>query len=141
MLTADAAKEAKVQASTGNDVVQKSIQAINLLAKEVDQSSDRIHSLELQSNQIGTILETIRNIAEQTNLLALNAAIEAARAGEQGRRFTVVADEVRTLASRTQEATQQIQEMIRLLQSMAENSVKAMPRSQDPVRLSVEQAE
>lgn len=138
---ADAAKEANAQAVTGNQVVQKSIESINQLAHEVELSAESIHGLELQSQQIGGILEVIRNIAEQTNLLALNAAIEAARAGEQGRGFAVVADEVRTLAGRTQDATRQIQEMIVALQSGAGNSVQAMQQSQKQVRHSVELAE
>ncbi|MGD2116879.1 MAG: methyl-accepting chemotaxis protein [Chromatiales bacterium] len=138
---ATAAKEADAEAVTGNEVVQKSIHAINQLAHEVELAADTIHGLETQSEQIGGILDVIRNIAEQTNLLALNAAIEAARAGDQGRGFAVVADEVRTLASRTQEATQQIQEMIAALQSGAQSSVQAMQKSQDQVRFSVEQSE
>jgi methyl-accepting chemotaxis protein len=138
---ANAAKEANRQALNGNQVVQQSIQAINRLAAEVEQSAETIHGLESQSKQIGGILETIRNIAEQTNLLALNAAIEAARAGEQGRGFAVVADEVRTLASRTQQATQEIQSMIVALQTGAQTAVQSMQSSQNQMNISVEQAE
>ena len=138
---ANAAKEANVQANTGNQVVQQSIQAINRLAEEIEQSGTTIHGLETQSKQIGGILETIRNIADQTNLLALNAAIEAARAGEQGRGFAVVADEVRTLASRTQQATEEIQNMITTLQNGAQTAVQSMQSSQNQMRITVEQAE
>src|SRR5690606_31968978 len=122
----DAAHRATNEASAGKRVVSQTIDAIDTLANEVQKAADVIHTLEIDSGNIGGILDVIRGIAEQTNLLALNAAIEAARAGEQGRGFAVVADEVRTLASRTQSSTQEIQQMIEKLQSGARQAVSVM---------------
>lgn len=110
----------------GEVVVKETISTINELAKTVTESSDVINRLDNDASQVGIILDVIRSIADQTNLLALNAAIEAARAGEQGRGFAVVADEVRTLASRTQQSTVEIQMTIEKLQSEAKNAVSAM---------------
>ncbi len=135
-----AAKDADGEANTGNTEVQDVIRSINELANEVVSTSDTIHNLNGDSEQIGSVLDVIKGIAEQTNLLALNAAIEAARAGEQGRGFAVVADEVRTLASRTQQSTQEIQEMIERLQSGTKDAVKAMERGQNMASASVDKA-
>lgn len=134
------AQHADKVASTGRQVVSKTIETIDLLATEVEKAAGVIGKLRQDSNSIGVILDVIRGIAEQTNLLALNAAIEAARAGDQGRGFAVVADEVRTLASRTQQSTQEIQQMIESLQTGAQNAVQTMEQSQRKAQASVQQA-
>jgi methyl-accepting chemotaxis protein len=115
--------------------------SINSLAKGVSEASDALVSLEQNTENVGSILDVIRGIAEQTNLLALNAAIEAARAGEQGRGFAVVADEVRTLAGRTQESTEQIQNMITELQKGSNAAVSVMAQSREQADASVAHAE
>ena len=137
---AQSASSADIESKKGITVVDKTIQAINLLATEVENASTVIEELKSDSEKIGSILDVIRGIAEQTNLLALNAAIEAARAGEQGRGFAVVADEVRTLASRTQESTEEIQSMIEALQKGAHKAVSAMQQNQDQAQKTVEHA-
>ncbi|WP_421287824.1 methyl-accepting chemotaxis protein [Aeromonas veronii] len=119
-------QEAQDVVGQGEDVVERTIKAIDHINREVLRTADTIGQLEQQCSQIGGVISVIRSIAEQTNLLALNAAIEAARAGEQGRGFAVVADEVRSLANRTQGATVEIQQMIEQLQSGARASVTAM---------------
>ncbi|WP_139463710.1 methyl-accepting chemotaxis protein [Aeromonas veronii] len=119
-------QEAQNVVGQGEDVVERTIKAIDHINREVLRTADTIGQLEQQCCQIGGVISVIRGIAEQTNLLALNAAIEAARAGEQGRGFAVVADEVRSLANRTQGATVEIQQMIEQLQSGARASVTAM---------------
>lgn len=113
----------------GNRTVGRSVEAINLLAAEIEQASQTIRDLRAQSSNIEQVLEVIRNIAEQTNLLALNAAIEAARAGEAGRGFAVVADEVRNLAQRTQQSTGEIEQMVAGIQSGTQEAVTVMERS------------
>ncbi|MGR6873926.1 methyl-accepting chemotaxis protein [Pseudomonas sp. HK3] len=137
---AAAAKEADIEAKAGRSVVTQSVESINDLASEVERAAKVIAKLETDTENVGTILDVIKGIAEQTNLLALNAAIEAARAGEQGRGFAVVADEVRTLASRTQDSTQEIQRVIEELQTAARSAAEVMSHSQDQARNSVDQA-
>jgi len=120
----DAADHASVQVSDAQGLVHQTIEVIGGLSEQVEEGVSVIEMLGSDSRKIDSVLEVIREIADQTNLLALNAAIEAARAGEAGRGFAVVADEVRTLASRTQKSTQEIQETIERLQSGAGNAVK-----------------
>lgn len=137
---ANAASDANAQAVEGNQVVCEAVNSINTLASEINQASSVVKQLESDVGGIGTILEVIRSVSEQTNLLALNAAIEAARAGEHGRGFAVVADEVRTLASRTQASTNEIQSMIEKLQSGAEKAVEVMEESHNMAGNSVQLA-
>ncbi|WP_414828979.1 methyl-accepting chemotaxis protein [Alteromonas sp. H39] len=136
-----AAEETDVEAKSGSVVIQNTVTGINSLAGEIEQSSLVIEELRTESQAISTVLDVIKNIAEQTNLLALNAAIEAARAGEQGRGFAVVASEVRTLAQRTQDSTQEIEGLISTLQSGAVNAVNSMSNNQKSILSLVEQAE
>tara|TARA_R110002074_G_scaffold209815_1_gene378808 strand:+ start:1518 stop:3137 length:1620 start_codon:yes stop_codon:yes gene_type:complete len=132
------AREANTEASKGQSVVAATIDSINQLANEVEAAADVIQRLEKDCVDIGSIMNVIRGISEQTNLLALNAAIEAARAGEQGRGFAVVADEVRTLASRTQQSTDEIQEMVERLQSGTTQAVNAMAKGRAQAHASVD---
>ncbi|WP_394391578.1 methyl-accepting chemotaxis protein [Shewanella woodyi] len=123
---ADSAKDADTNAAKGNEIVQQSITSMMMLSEQIAQTASVITKLSDESQSIGSVLDVIKGIAEQTNLLALNAAIEAARAGEQGRGFAVVADEVRTLAQRTQESTQEIETMIERLQKGVQEAVASM---------------
>ena len=128
-LAAESTQQAEQQTHDGQTVVGEARNTINQLSSDISQVSDVIDSLASNTQSIGSILDVIRGISEQTNLLALNAAIEAARAGEQGRGFAVVADEVRNLASRTADSTDEIQAMINRLQQEASNAVIAMEQS------------
>ena len=127
--TVSASELALKESSNGTSITTDAISAIEVLKQEIDGATTVIHKLDEQSQNVGTVLEVIQKIAEQTNLLALNAAIEAARAGEQGRGFAVVADEVRTLASRTRNSTEEINSIIEALQHDARDAVNVMQRA------------
>ncbi|AUM13697.1 hypothetical protein Kalk_15265 [Ketobacter alkanivorans] len=142
--TADAADEAKTassQSEHGQRTVYETIAQIQLLSEQVQSAAGLIAHVEEEANKVNSVIDVIGGIAEQTNLLALNAAIEAARAGEQGRGFAVVADEVRTLASRTQESTQDIQRMLQKLQQGVKDAVSAMDTSRDSAQETVKTTE
>ncbi|MCP3866807.1 MAG: methyl-accepting chemotaxis protein [Gammaproteobacteria bacterium] len=139
-MAATSARDADNEAIAGKSVVSETVDAVNTLAEEVTRVSDVINHLDSSSESIGSVLDVIRGIAEQTNLLALNAAIEAARAGEQGRGFAVVADEVRTLAARTQESTQEIQQMIETLQTGTREAVQSMEKGRSSTQATLDKA-
>jgi methyl-accepting chemotaxis protein len=135
----EAANNAEDSAREGQAILHNTTQTINELADQVEQSATVIANLARDSDSIGAILDVIKGVAEQTNLLALNAAIEAARAGEQGRGFAVVADEVRSLASRTHQSTSEIEDMIQRLQSAAQTATQSMSGGQEIAHNSAQQ--
>ncbi len=141
--TEDAVKqaaEAQDACRSGQKIVANTMSAIESLTGQINDSSGAVQALAKATDTIGSVLDVIRGIAEQTNLLALNAAIEAARAGEQGRGFAVVADEVRTLASKTGDSTEEIQKMIEQLQAGAASAAKQMQLSSESATQTMQQA-
>jgi len=139
--TASAAQKADIETKEGNQMVESTIDAIQQLAGGISGAAKAINQLEKDSSEIGSVLDVIKGVADQTNLLALNAAIEAARAGEHGRGFAVVADEVRTLAGRTQKSTEEIVEIINKLQSGTRQAKQIMAQSSEEASSVVEKAE
>ena len=137
----DSATRAHSEANSGQSIIEGTLRAIQTLGQQVESASTTIQSLERESDAIGGVIDVIEGIAEQTNLLALNAAIEAARAGDQGRGFSVVADEVRTLANRTQQSTAEILGMVERLQTQAREAARVMSESSRMAQSTVEKGE
>jgi len=137
---AQAAQTADAKVGSGQAVVRQSMQRIEQLVDAAETASSGIDALSAEIHTIGDVLEVIKSVAEQTNLLALNAAIEAARAGEQGRGFAVVADEVRALARRTRQSTEEIERLVASLRGNAQQSVTQIRGSTELVRLAVADA-
>ncbi len=129
--TADSAKNASGTTDVGRERIERAVSRVNNLSAHIGKTAESMRRLEGEAKNVTSVIEVIRGVAEQTNLLALNAAIEAARAGEQGRGFAVVADEVRTLASRTQQSTEDIRTMLTRLQTGVEEAVEAMTSSSE----------
>ncbi len=136
--TAAAAQETDSATRSGRDALSQSVSSVNDLAEQMERTGATVNMLEEQTTEIGKVLDVIRGVAEQTNLLALNAAIEAARAGEHGRGFAVVAEEVRSLASRTQQSTEEIRNIIETLQARANETAVAMQASNDRSQKTIE---
>ena len=137
----ESANQAHTEANAGRTMIEGTLKAIQTLGGQVESATATIHSLEQESDAIGGVIDVIEGIAEQTNLLALNAAIEAARAGDHGRGFSVVADEVRTLANRTQQSTAEILGMVERLQAQAREAARVMRDSSEMAKGTVEQGE
>ena len=135
-----AAQTTRSESENGDRILQKNSQIIESLAEEVENAANVVSSLENEAQSIALVIDVIKGVAEQTNLLALNAAIEAARAGEQGRGFAVVADEVRSLAQKTQESTQEIEGVIVRVQESSRNAATVMQRSQERAKAGLEQS-
>lgn len=136
--TADQTKETAKVAELGSQVVASSRETVGRLTDQIQATAEKINTLKISSENIGSVMEVIRSIAEQTNLLALNAAIEAARAGEQGRGFAVVADEVRSLAQKTQSSTEEIESIINQLQRAADEAHQSMNTSMSSVQETID---
>ncbi|MGO1617125.1 MAG: methyl-accepting chemotaxis protein [Oceanisphaera sp.] len=138
----DISKKTDQDATTGINVINHTTQTMNALSEQMDTASHSIYELDTQSAKVASLVDSISGIAEQTNLLALNAAIEAARAGEQGRGFAVVADEVRSLASRTSLATEQIIEVVTENKQLTSQAVavieESLKQANDALQLSYE---
>jgi methyl-accepting chemotaxis protein len=139
--TSEASRESDATTQRGRQQVIRTVESISLLASDVISTASEVEQLAGQVRDISKVLDVIRSIAEQTNLLALNAAIEAARAGDAGRGFAVVADEVRALAHRTQQSTQEIEQMIGAVHQGTDKAVQAMQTSNQRARSTLDLAQ